>query len=78
MLRDVKPGNLLFSHPDGDRAEKLHLIDFGLAGYYRDPISELHRPIQEGQKMVGAVHYASSNVLQGKSNYRNYPAITLV
>ncbi|KIM89722.1 hypothetical protein PILCRDRAFT_38908, partial [Piloderma croceum F 1598] len=47
----------------------LHLIDFGLAIYYCDPVSKLHRPLQEKQKMVGTMHYASSNLLQGISTY---------
>jgi serine/threonine protein kinase len=73
--RDVKPENLLFGHPDGNRANKLHLIDFGLAAYYRDPVSKLHRSLQEKQKMVGTMHYTSSNVLQGISTYHNHSAM---
>jgi hypothetical protein len=54
--------DLLFGHPSqgGNWAEKLHLIDFGLATYYRDPVSQLHRPRRERQKMVGMVHYAAA------------------
>jgi casein kinase 1 len=59
-----QPENILFGHPDGNRAEKLHLIDFGLATYYRDPVSKQHRPLQDKQNMVGTVHYASRNLLQ--------------
>ena len=72
----MKPDNFIFGHPSGNRAEKLHLIDFGLAIYYRDPVSKRHRPLQEKQQMIGTVHYASSNLLQGINTYCIHLAMT--
>jgi casein kinase I family protein HRR25 len=65
---DIKPGNLLFGNPrDSSTAGQLHLVDFGFARYYRDPVSKVLRPCLNDQKMIGTRYYSSVNMLQGIS-----------
>lgn len=55
--RDVKPDNFLLGR--GHRRHVVHLIDFGLAKYYRHPRSHQHVPYREGKNLTGTVRYAS-------------------
>ncbi|KIM74256.1 hypothetical protein PILCRDRAFT_80244 [Piloderma croceum F 1598] len=65
---DIKPNNLLFGNSrDGSTAGQLHLVDFGFARYYRDPVSKVLRPCLNGQKMIGTRYYSSVNILHGIS-----------
>jgi casein kinase I family protein HRR25 len=63
---DIKPDNLLFGNPrDSSTAGQLHLVDFGFARYYRNPVSKVLRPCLNDQKMIGTRYYSSVNLLQG-------------
>jgi len=65
---DIKPSNLLFGNPrDKSTSGQLHLVDFGFARYYRDPMSKVLRPCLSKQKMIGTRHYSSANILHGTS-----------
>ncbi|TFK68559.1 kinase-like protein, partial [Pluteus cervinus] len=57
--RDTKPDNFLLGV--GENAGRVHLIDFGLAQYIRDPLTNLHRPLKEKQGCIGTMWYASYN-----------------
>ena len=61
--RDIKPENFLTS-PDSGIAH-LHLIDFGLAKSFIDPITKTHIPFTEHHHLVGTARYASINTLFG-------------
>ena len=37
MHRDLKPENFLLGRLETSAANKIHLIDFGMAKHYRDP-----------------------------------------
>jgi len=62
---DIKPVNILFGI--GSQAERMSLIDYGFARYYRDPLSLVHRPLEENRKFLGTVQYASLNAHIGFS-----------
>ncbi|TFK72325.1 kinase-like protein [Pluteus cervinus] len=50
---DIKPDNFLFGL--GDNSERIHLIDFGFARYYRNPISLSHHGLAPNQGFLGAL-----------------------
>lgn len=58
LHRDIKPGNFLVGR--GAEAGKLHLIDFGLAGAYRDTNGR-HIPYNSSAHFHGTDKYASIN-----------------
>ena len=71
---DIKPCNLLFGNPrDESTSGQLHLVDFGFARYYRDPISKVLRPLLRKQQNIGTRHYSSANILHGTSMCSYYP-----
>jgi len=57
--RDVKPENFLMGL--GKKADKLFMIDFGLARKYRDARTGLHIPNKEDKTLTGTARYASIN-----------------
>lgn len=57
--RDVKPENFLMGL--GKKADKLFLIDYGLAKKFRDPRTGLHIPNKEDRTLTGTARYASIN-----------------
>ena len=57
--RDIKPENFLMGL--GKKADKLFMIDFGLARKYRDPRTGLHIPCKENKTLTGTARYASIN-----------------
>lgn len=61
--RDVKPDNFLMGR--GSRRHMVHVIDFGLAKYYRDPKTHRHVPYREGKNLTGTARYASINTHMG-------------
>jgi len=61
--RDVKPANFLMGL--GKKADKLFMIDFGLARKYRDSRTNLHIPTKEDKTLTGTARYASINAHLG-------------
>jgi hypothetical protein len=49
----------MFGFDDGHSAEKIHLIDFGLACFYRDLLSIVTIPSKMNQKFMGTPNFAS-------------------
>jgi len=72
---DIKPDNFLFGIDGQD--ERVYLIDYGFARYYRDPLSLAHRPLEENQKFIGTEKYASVNAHFGHSLSRRDDLISL-
>ena len=60
--RDVKPENFLFGL--NESMSLLHVVDFGLARYYKDP-SGKHIAMATGRKLTGTARYASLNIHRG-------------
>ena len=58
--RDIKPDNFMVRFD-----KKIHLIDFGLAQYFRDPITHIHIPQTSGNDLVGTIWYTSINSHMG-------------
>jgi casein kinase I family protein HRR25 len=56
LHRDIKPDN--FAVGIGDKANVIHLIDFGLCKKFRDQ-TLAHIPYREGKRMIGTLRYAS-------------------
>jgi len=61
--RDIKPDNFLMGL--GMQGNVVHLIDFGLAKQYRDPITRKHIPYRDNKSLTGTARYASINTHQG-------------
>lgn len=60
--RDIKPENFVIGL--GKTGKNLHIIDFGLAKYYRSKNGK-HIPYIENKGMVGTARYASVNTHKG-------------
>ena len=54
--RDIKPQNFVVGL--GAKCNELHIIDFGLAKFYRDPKTLVHLPFRDGS-LAGTPRYAS-------------------
>jgi len=61
--RDIKPDNFLMGV--GKTANKVHIVDFGLARKYRDPKTQQHIQFREHRGLVGTARYASLNAHLG-------------
>eukprot|EP00928_Gymnodinium_smaydae_P001893 TRINITY_DN10673_c0_g1_i1.p1 TRINITY_DN10673_c0_g1~~TRINITY_DN10673_c0_g1_i1.p1 ORF type:complete len:271 (+),score=34.98 TRINITY_DN10673_c0_g1_i1:65-814(+) len=57
--RDIKPENFVIGL--GMKANRVHMIDFGLSKLYRDPKTLEHIPLTEKNGFVGTARYASVN-----------------
>ena len=60
--RDIKPENFVIGL--GKTGKNLHLIDFGLAKYFRSK-SGKHIPLIDGKGLVGTARYCSVNTHKG-------------
>jgi len=55
--RDIKPDNFLMGL--NDKAGVVHIADFGLATYFRDPITHGHVQFRHGKTLTGSARFAS-------------------
>jgi len=61
--RDIKPDNFLIGL--GKRADKIYIIDYGLAKKYRDPRTGVHIPFKDNKNLTGTARYTSINTHLG-------------
>ncbi|KAL2024961.1 hypothetical protein VTK56DRAFT_3660 [Thermocarpiscus australiensis] len=68
--RDLKPDNFLLGRPGTPAANKVHLIDFGMAKRYKDPKTQEHIPYHKDNSLVGTARYMSINTHLGRVQSR--------
>lgn len=61
--RDIKPDNFLIGL--GKRADKIYIIDYGLAKKYRDPRTGQHMSYKDNKSLTGTARYTSINTHLG-------------
>ena len=66
VYRDVKPENFLLGRKNSKESNIIHLVDFGLATYYRDPNTGKHLPYLDLKTMTGTARYMSIHSHLGK------------
>lgn len=54
--RDIKPDNFMVGVDN-----RIYLIDFGLAQYFRDPTTHVHIPLTTSNNLIGTVRFTSIN-----------------
>jgi len=68
LHRDVKPDNFVIGL--GKSVNHVHIIDFGLAKIYCDPLTQQHIPYREGKSFTGTACFASINTHLGLEQSR--------
>mmetsp|Transcript_27141 Transcript_27141/g.77039 ORF Transcript_27141/g.77039 Transcript_27141/m.77039 type:complete len:336 (+) Transcript_27141:48-1055(+) len=66
--QDIKPDNFVIGL--GEKAHRVHMIDFGLAKRYRDPWTQAHVAYREGLCLSGTARFASLNAHLGVEQAR--------
>ncbi len=66
--RDIKPENFVMGL--GKKTTAVHVIDFGLAKRFRDPLTGLHLPYRDHRSFAGTARYASINTHFGVEQSR--------
>lgn len=53
VYRDIKPENFLMGRKESKESNIIHLVDFGLATFYRDPVTGRHVNYKDVKTMTG-------------------------
>ncbi|RYO04408.1 Casein kinase I 1 [Alternaria tenuissima] len=59
--RNIKPENFLVGRPGSKSANSIHVVDFGMAKQYRNPMTKQHISYQERKSLTSTARYMSAN-----------------